>query len=829
MSASAIAPPALGPISMTAATVRSARTWIGAVARRVRRRPRPCCRSSDRPRSTSRTCGTRQEPDWSILTRLRASRTLLGLVAGGALALAGSLFQSMLRDALATPYTLGVSTGASLGAVLAIALEWHVTAGVFGIWAGRACGRRRRAVCRDRRGDAPTASCPSRAFCSPASRSTASRGAMILLVHGLSGMSQSFAISRWLIGSLDAIEFQTLAIYVVAVVSAHRRDRPPGASVEPARDRRRVGRHTRCGRSAVARHRLRLGSVLAAATVALTGPIGFVGLVVPHLLRARVGGDDRIVMPCAFLLGGVLLATCDAIGRVVLAPAEVPAGAITAFIGGPHLVWLVRAGQAPMTARRLFVGGTSSNAGKSWMVTAMCAWLRRQGVSVAPFKAQNMSNHSYPCRAGGEIGRAQVAQAEACGLEPEPAMNPILLKPAGDGSSQVVVNGRVWKTMAAREYYAHASALRTIGARRLRRPLPSASTSSSSKAPEASASSIFESTTSSTCGSSPRSGRRGCSSPTSSAAACSDRSSARCSCSRRTSGRCFGASRSTSSGATGRSSTTACELLEAKTGSPCLGVFPYLEGVHLDAEDSLAVEHASDRAGAARRADRHRQVPAALQRNGLSAADVGGLDHVATRRLVRLRDPAGFEEHARSIWRGCAKPGWPTGSSPASPGRDDPRHLRRLPDARPTDCGPARHGSRRGRRRTRAAAGHDDADAAEADARGRRAHVARSRSLAATRFISGARRRRDPAQRASVRDARGRARPTAPWRPGVLGTYLHGALEHPECAPRSSASTRPSRPRRRTSTSGWRTGSKGNGSNTWNELHSMIARGRSAA
>jgi adenosylcobyric acid synthase len=110
--------------------------------------------------------------------------------------------------------------------------------------------------------------------------------------------------------------------------------------------------------------------------------------------------------------------------------------------------------------RALFVGGTSSNAGKSWMATAICAWLRGQGVSVAPFKAQNMSNNSYPCRAGGEIGRAQVAQAEACGLEPEPAMNPILLKPSGNGTSQVVVDGRVWKTLSAREYYAHADELR---------------------------------------------------------------------------------------------------------------------------------------------------------------------------------------------------------------------------------------------------------------------------------------------------------------------------------------------------------------------------------
>jgi adenosylcobyric acid synthase len=113
-----------------------------------------------------------------------------------------------------------------------------------------------------------------------------------------------------------------------------------------------------------------------------------------------------------------------------------------------------------MKGRPLFIGGTSSNAGKSWMATAICAWLRGKGVSVAPFKAQNMSNNSYPCKAGGEIGRAQVAQAEACGLEPEPAMNPVLLKPNGNGTSQVIVHGRVWKTVGAREYYRCADLLR---------------------------------------------------------------------------------------------------------------------------------------------------------------------------------------------------------------------------------------------------------------------------------------------------------------------------------------------------------------------------------
>jgi adenosylcobyric acid synthase len=108
-----------------------------------------------------------------------------------------------------------------------------------------------------------------------------------------------------------------------------------------------------------------------------------------------------------------------------------------------------------MSAKAIFVGGTTSHAGKSWMTTAICAWLRERGFRVAPFKGQNMSNNSYACAGGFEIGRAQVAQAEACGLDPEPDMNPILLKPTSDCGSQVVLDGRVWRTLRAREYYEH--------------------------------------------------------------------------------------------------------------------------------------------------------------------------------------------------------------------------------------------------------------------------------------------------------------------------------------------------------------------------------------
>ncbi|MGB8886405.1 MAG: cobyric acid synthase [Candidatus Korobacteraceae bacterium] len=106
-----------------------------------------------------------------------------------------------------------------------------------------------------------------------------------------------------------------------------------------------------------------------------------------------------------------------------------------------------------MTARALMIGGTASHVGKSWMATAICRSLHRKGIRVAPFKAQNMSNNSYPCPGGGEIGRAQVAQAQACGLEPSPDMNPILLKPSGDATSQVVVHGQVWRNLSAADYY----------------------------------------------------------------------------------------------------------------------------------------------------------------------------------------------------------------------------------------------------------------------------------------------------------------------------------------------------------------------------------------
>ena len=100
----------------------------------------------------------------------------------------------------------------------------------------------------------------------------------------------------------------------------------------------------------------------------------------------------------------------------------------------------------------LLVAGTHSDAGKSVVVAGICRWLAREGVKVAPFKAQNMALNSFVTREGAEIGRAQAMQAAAANVEPEAAMNPVLLKPSAERTTQVVVRGKPWATASARSY-----------------------------------------------------------------------------------------------------------------------------------------------------------------------------------------------------------------------------------------------------------------------------------------------------------------------------------------------------------------------------------------
>jgi iron complex transport system permease protein len=282
-----------------------------------------------------------QIPDYPILIELRLSRTLLGLLAGGALSVTGSLFQAMLRESLATPYTLGVSAGAALGAVLTLSLDLDRILGLPASWAGAMAGAG--AVLVIVAGASLKGSQLSgvRLLLSGVSLNSIC-SAFILLIYSVVPDRRSFSITQWLLGSVDSVSYSALSVFAAAVIAAS------AILVLRAKDWNlmAVGESWAAARGVDVRRVMTtgylLGSVLTAGSIALTGPIGFVGLIVPHLVRSRISPDNRILMPCSFLLGGVLLACCDTIGRVALAPAELPAGAVLAIIGGPYLVWLVR-------------------------------------------------------------------------------------------------------------------------------------------------------------------------------------------------------------------------------------------------------------------------------------------------------------------------------------------------------------------------------------------------------------------------------------------------------------------------------------------------------
>jgi len=280
-------------------------------------------------------------PDYPIFVELRLSRTLLGLMAGGALALTGSLFQAMLRDSLATPYTLGVSAGAALGAVVTFALDLERLLGFPASWGGAMLGAA--AVLVTVAGSALKGGQLSgvRLLLSGIALNSIC-SAFILLINSLVRDRRSFSITQWLLGSVDSVSYTALLVFaaVVTVTSI--------VIITQARSWNllAVG-ETWAGSRGADLRRLTIigyccGSALTAGAIALTGPIGFVGLIVPHLIRSRISPDNRILMPCSLLLGGVMLACCDTIGRLVMVPAELPAGAVMALIGGPYLVWLVR-------------------------------------------------------------------------------------------------------------------------------------------------------------------------------------------------------------------------------------------------------------------------------------------------------------------------------------------------------------------------------------------------------------------------------------------------------------------------------------------------------
>ncbi len=279
--------------------------------------------------------------DKEILFYARLPRVLMALVAGGALAEAGVLFQALVRDALADPYVLGVAGGASGGAVLSICLGWTEWAGLSATTLSASAGAAAAlflVVAIATQGKRMSSFTLLLAGITINSISAA----ILLLLHNVADFSQSFVVMRWLMGSIERVSYRTLAwltaVVLATVVYLFARARDWNLLA--------VGEEWATARGLVPSRAILAGfcagSVITGCVTALAGPIAFLGLIVPHALRLRLGADHRLLIPCAFFGGGVFLALCDTLARTALAPAEIPVGVITALLGGPFFIWLLR-------------------------------------------------------------------------------------------------------------------------------------------------------------------------------------------------------------------------------------------------------------------------------------------------------------------------------------------------------------------------------------------------------------------------------------------------------------------------------------------------------
>ena len=273
-------------------------------------------------------------PRAAIVLDLRLPRALAGFACGGLLALAGALMQVLLRNPLADPYVLGISGGAGVGAMFAILVGFGA-AGinglafvgalgamliVFGLAHGDGAWTQTRLLLT---GVIVAAGC----------------GALVALMLTIAPESKLRGMLFWLMGDLSQTTSPLLALGVLACglllampyarelnLLARGNDTAQALGVDVKRLRHTV---------------YAIASLLTAVAVTSAGSIGFVGLVVPHLVRLAVGNDQRVLLPASVLAGGALLTLADTLARTVVAPQQLPVGVLTALIGVPVFLFLL--------------------------------------------------------------------------------------------------------------------------------------------------------------------------------------------------------------------------------------------------------------------------------------------------------------------------------------------------------------------------------------------------------------------------------------------------------------------------------------------------------
>ena len=281
-------------------------------------------------------------PDGQIFFIARLPRTLAGACVGALFASAGVVFQGLLRNPLATPFTLGVSTGAALGAILAITFNWSIHAlGISAVPVAAFAGSVLAVAIVYALAQAKHRGLSTTVLLLAGVTLNAFFSALILFVQYFASFADTYRTLRWLMGDLDVSSYEPIlaalpAIVVAAGVFAWLARPLNLLALGPDSAESRGLDVTRAQRAAFLS-----GSLATGAAVSIGGPIGFVGIIIPHLVRLIVGPDHRLVLPASALFGAAFLVGCDLVARTILAPVELPVGIITALIGGPFFLWLL--------------------------------------------------------------------------------------------------------------------------------------------------------------------------------------------------------------------------------------------------------------------------------------------------------------------------------------------------------------------------------------------------------------------------------------------------------------------------------------------------------
>jgi iron complex transport system permease protein len=293
-----------------------------------------------------RTLPLADNVDAQVFFVARLPRVVAAGIVGAGLALSGVVFQALLRNPLASPDTLGVSAGATLGAMLALTASADFTlmgisvvpltsfAGALGALAivfALSLARRQ--------------GTSSTVLLLGGIAVAALLNAVGRFVQYLADVTETFRTVQWLMGSLDVGSYAPIAASLVPFGLAC----AGFATLPRVLDLISLGEEAAEARgvNVVRTERIALlsASLSTGAAVSLGGPILFVGIIVPHIVRLIVGADHRLVLPASALFGASFLVVCDLIARTIVAPVEVPVGIITAIIGGPFFLWLLFRGR----------------------------------------------------------------------------------------------------------------------------------------------------------------------------------------------------------------------------------------------------------------------------------------------------------------------------------------------------------------------------------------------------------------------------------------------------------------------------------------------------